>query len=143
MTRPCNQPYGQERPDLPKAIIINRQIHISFKRFNLSCDMRSGYIYVKKQGNRGRKLNYLDLSELVAISTTRPAKILKSFGKLLSLKEIIYYINVNYKVGRWLMHQAGAKLSEVAEVVVWCSIYLSLPHLPIAKKDYNSQIAIG
>ena len=143
MTKPCNQPYGQERSDLPKAIIINRQIHISFRKFTLSYDMRSGYFYVQKQGNRGRKLNYLDLSELVAISTLKAVKYLKSFGKLLPVKEIIYYINVNSKVGRWLMHKAGAKLPEVAEVVVWCSIYLSLPHLPIAKKDYKSQIAIG
>ena len=88
-------------------------------------------------------MNYSKLSKLVAISTLRAAKSLKSFGKLLSLKEMIYYINVNSKVGRQLVHKAGAKLPEVAEVVVLCSIYLSLPHLPLAKKDYKSQIAIG
>ncbi len=88
-------------------------------------------------------MNYSKLSKLVAISTLRAAKSLKSFGKLLPMNEIIYYINVNFKVGRQLVHKAGAKLPEVAEVVVWCSIYLSLPHLPIAKKDYKSQIAIG
>ena len=52
MTNPSNQPYGQERPDLPKARNINRQIHINFKRFNLSYDMRSGYFYVQEQGIR-------------------------------------------------------------------------------------------
>jgi len=88
-------------------------------------------------------LNYSDLGKLVAKSTSTLGKALKSFCKLLPLNEIIYYINVNFKVDRQLVHKAGAKLPEVAEVVVWCSIYLSLPHLPIAKKDYKSQIAIG
>jgi len=68
---------------------------------------------------------------------------LEKFGKLLPMNNIMYYINVNFKVGRQLVHKAGVKLLEVAEVVVWCSIYLSLPHLPIAKKDYKSRIAIG
>ena len=97
----------------------------------------------KNTGNRGKKLNYLDLKKLVAESTTTAGKCLKEFGKLLPMNEIIYYINVNFKVGGQLAIKAGAKLSEVTEVVVWRSIYLSLPHLPIAKKDYKSQIAIG
>jgi len=97
----------------------------------------------KNTGNWGKKLNYLDLKKLAAESTITAGKCLKKFGKLLPMNEIIYYINVNFKVGRQLVHKAGAKLLEVAEVVVWCSIYLSLPHLPIAKKDYKSQIAIG
>ena len=50
------------------------------------------------------------------------------------MNKIIHYINVNYRVGRRLKHMADAKLPEVAEVVVWFSIYLSLPHLPIAKR---------
>ena len=80
---------------------------------------------------------------MVAKSTSVVGKNVKKFGKLLSMNEIIYYINVNLKVGWQLVHKAGAKLPEVAEVVVWFSIYLSLPHLPIAKKDYKSQLAIG
>ena len=97
----------------------------------------------KNTGKRGRNLIYLGFSKLLAKSTSTVEKSLKIFGKLLPINEIIYYINVNFKVGRQRAHKAGAKLPEVAEVVVWCSIYLSLPHLPIAKKDYKSQIAIG
>ena len=97
----------------------------------------------KNKGIKGRKLNYLDLKELAAICTSAVEKTSKKFGKCLFMNEIIYYINVNFKVGWRLLHKVGAKLPEVAEVVVWCSIYLSLPHLPIAKKDYKSQIAIG
>ena len=97
----------------------------------------------RNTGNYGRKLNYLDLRKLVAKSTSAVAESIKEFGKLLPMNKIIYYINVNFKVGRQLALKAGAKLPEVAEVVVWRSIYLSLPHLPIAKKDYKSQIAIG
>jgi len=97
----------------------------------------------RNTGSRGRKMNFLDFRMLVAKSTSTAGKNLNNFGKLLPMNEIIYYINVNFKVGKQLVHKAGAKLLEVAEVVVWCSIYLSLPHLPIAKKDYKSQIAIG
>ena len=97
----------------------------------------------KNTGVKGRKLNFLDLKKLVAKSTSTVGKNSINFGKLLPMNEIIYYINVNFKVGRQLAHRVGAKLPEVAEVVVWRSIYLSLPHLPIAKKDYKSQIAIG
>lgn len=80
---------------------------------------------------------------MTAKSTSAVGKNVKKFGKWLPMNEIIYYINMNLKVGWQLAHKAGAKLPEVAEVVVWFSIYLSLPHLPIAKKDYKSQIAIG
>ena len=88
-------------------------------------------------------MNYSDLKRMVAKSTSAAGKNVKKFGKLLPANKIMYYINVNFKVGWQLVHKAGAKLPEVAEVVVWFSIYLSLPHLPIAKKDYKSQIAIG
>ena len=80
---------------------------------------------------------------MVAKSTSVVGKSVKKFGKLLPMNKIMYYINVNFKVGWQLVHKAGAKLLEVAEVVVWFSIYLSLPHLPIAKEDYKSQLAIG
>ena len=53
MTKVCNQPYGQERPDLPKAREINRQNHISFRWLNLRFDMRSGYFYVQKHRELG------------------------------------------------------------------------------------------
>ena len=88
-------------------------------------------------------MNYSDLKRMVARSTLAVGKNPKKISKLLPTNKIMYYINVNFKVGWQLVHKAGAKLPEVAEVVVWCSVYLSLPHLPIAKKDYKSQIAIG
>jgi len=88
-------------------------------------------------------LNYSDLKKMVAKSTSAAGENVIKFGKLLPMNKIMYYINVKFKVGWQLVHQAGAKLSEVAEVVVWFSIYLSLPHLPIAKEDYKSQLAIG
>ena len=49
MIKICNQPFGQERPDLPKAIDKNRQHHIYFGSAILRFDMRSGYFYVQKQ----------------------------------------------------------------------------------------------
>jgi len=52
MTKICNQPCGQERPDLPKAKDKNRQYHIYFGSAILGFDMRSGYFYVRKQGAR-------------------------------------------------------------------------------------------
>ena len=88
-------------------------------------------------------MNYSDLKRMVARSTLAVGKNPKKFGKLLPTNKIMYYINVNFKVGWQLVHEAGEKLSEVAEVVVWFSINLSLPHLPIAKEDYKSQLAIG
>ena len=48
MTKICNQPFGQERPDLPKARDKNRQYHICFRSAILGLDMRSGYFYVRK-----------------------------------------------------------------------------------------------
>ena len=50
MTKICNQPYGQERPDLPKAKDKDRQNHIDFRFVNLRGDMMSGYFYIQKQG---------------------------------------------------------------------------------------------
>ena len=48
MTKICNQPYGQERPDLPEAKDKDRLNHIDFRSVNLKCDMVSGYFYVQK-----------------------------------------------------------------------------------------------
>jgi len=53
MTKRCNQPYGQERQDLPKAKDKNRQNHIGFRWVNLICDMRGGYFYIQKLGDKG------------------------------------------------------------------------------------------
>ena len=53
MTKRFNQPYGQERLDLPKAKDKNRQYHIGVRWVNLIRDMRSGYFYVQKQGDKG------------------------------------------------------------------------------------------
>ena len=98
----------------------------------------------KNKGIKGRKLNYLDLNELVAIRTPAVENSSKKrFGKCLSMNEIIYYINVNFKVGRQLVHKAGARLPEVTEVVVWCLILLQFTSLTYSKKDHKSQIAIG
>ena len=88
-------------------------------------------------------MNYLDLKELLAICTSAVEKPQKEFGKCLSMNEIMYYINVNFKVGRRLVHKAGARLPIVAEVVVWCSNLPQFTSLTYSQEDHKSQLAIG
>ena len=76
-------------------------------------------------------------------STSAAGINVKKFGKWLPMNEIIYYINVNLKVGWQFVHKAGAKLPEVAEVVVWFFDLPQFTSLTYSTKDYKSQIAIG
>ncbi len=97
MTEFCKKPFGQERPSLQKAKSLSRKTsyrsRMSFRydeRFFLWPEVRDEMVAKEK-----------NWPENIWSQKVRQAasKISKKFSKLLPMNEIIYYINVDYKVG--------------------------------------------